>query len=98
MRKKLFKIVFPLIAIIFAIGGSFVSHASEKNVNAPVTAYINPISLPPGTQPCSLAVTCSNLIGPVVCTADYLGVTYQAYSKLSPTDTFCQIVRYKWPE
>ena len=97
MKTKIFKIVLPLIAIVFAIGGSFVSHASEKNVNAPVTAYINPIPLPP-TGPCSVAVTCSNIVSPVVCSATYLGDTYQAYSKANPMDNFCLIVRYRYPE
>ena len=96
MKTLFFKIAMPITAAVMAVGSSFITHASEKSVNGPVVAYINPLTSPP-TLPCTINVTCSNIQAPVVCTAFYQGISYQAFSKASPNDTFCEIVRYKWP-
>jgi len=89
MKTNFFKIVMPAAAILFAIGGSFVSHASEKKTNANVPGYIMLAGM------CQNVTTCSDVSNPVVCTIIYQGITYQAYAKQSPADTVCDIIRWR---
>ena len=81
----------PAVAIILAISGSYTTHASEKGTNALVPGYIYPI----GSCCCINITACSNVANPVLCTAIYQGITYQAFIKQSPSDTTCDIVGYK---
>ena len=81
----------PAIAILLAIGGSFVSHASEKKTNVIVPGYIIPI----GGSICENITTCSNVLTPVLCTVIYQGITYQAFAKQSGSDTVCDITLWR---
>ena len=79
----------PAIAILLAIGGSFVSYASEKTTNALVPGYIDIIG-----SHCIHYTTCSNIVGPVICTAIYQGIVYQAYGRF-PNDTVCDLILWR---
>ena len=91
MKTNYFKIIMPIMAILFAIMGSFSSKASENKSDAYVTGYISP----QWQYMCSLSVGCSST-GFQVCTATYGGISYQAFGKSSPWDTVCSIFLYKY--
>jgi len=91
MKTNSFKIVVSAAAILLAIGGSFVSHASEKKTNIIVPGYI----IPTGDFICRNLTTCSNVSNPVVCTVIYQNGNYQAYNKQSGTDVVCDILLWK---
>jgi len=91
MKTNFFRIVIPAVAILLALGGSFVSHASEKKTNANVSAWIIPI----GATQCMSFSTCSNIVSPVLCTVTYQSNTYQAFNKEAPSDTTCNVLLFK---
>jgi len=91
MKTNYFKMIMPIMAILFAIAGSFSSKASENKTDTYVTGYISP----QWQQMCSISVGCANS-GFQACTATYGGITYQAYGKSSPWDTVCFIFRYQY--
>lgn len=88
MKTNYFKIVMPVIAVIFAIGGSFATFASEKSTQTSVIGYVSYFTS------CDIAVACGTL-GPV-CTATVGGNVYQAFGKFSINDTACPILRRKF--
>jgi len=95
MKNYYFKILGSVTAIIFAITLSFISYAAEISPNrTTVTAYISPVSEPPI---CSKSVLCSDVPSANLCYYNYLGLTYQAFSKVNPNDTNCTLVRYRLP-
>jgi len=91
MKTSLFKIVMPTIAILLAVGGSFASNASEKATSTILPGYIIPL----GGSICQNFTTCENILSPWICTLVYQGIPYQAYGKMSPQDTVCDIILYK---
>jgi len=90
MKTYLSKIIMPIAAITLAIGGSFVSHASEKSSLVKVTGYFHPN----GTPICVPIKIC-NTIGFVLCTTVYQGRVYQVFGKVSPNDTVCPVTLFE---
>jgi len=93
MKTILKKIIMPLLAVILAIGFSFVSHAQEEKIpqlNVPGYYNTNP-SIP---YPCNIVIICSTTVGPV-CIVIISGQAYQAFGKISPTDADCVIILFR---
>jgi len=91
MKTKSFKLIMSIVAILLAISGSFATQAREKKSQAIVPGYIH---VPP-TYLCMQATVCTNIVNPVLCTATYQGVLYQAFIKLHPEDTYCSGIGYR---
>ena len=87
------KIIIPAIAILFAISGSFVTHASELKASAIVPGYVN---LKDNTPPCSRSFNCSDVKGRIctVILGGPMGTLYQLYGKQSLTAVTCNKVLY----
>jgi len=90
MKTILKTVLFPVLAILLAIGSSFATRASEKTNTTTITCHVTPL----GSAPCSISTQCSNTPG-ALCTLTYLGIIYPVYAKLAITDTNCEIVCYK---
>ena len=91
MKTINFKIFASIITILLVISSSIALQASEQR--EPITCYISPI----GQLPCSIPVLCGT-VGPMVCTATYQGMVYQGYAKQNPSDTFCPVTCYRFPQ
>lgn len=87
MKTKLSKIVMSLIAVVIAVSGTFVSHASEKNSKQIVTCWITP---PNSSDICDIIVDCGH--SSRICTIIYQGVAVQAFGKINPNDTVCPLI------
>jgi len=79
----------PTVAILLAVGGSFVSHASEKKTTASVPGYIIPLG-----GICQNVILCNN-ISPGLCTVIYQGLSYQTFAKQAGCNTVCDILLWK---
>ena len=90
MKINYFKIIIPIVVTLLTIGGSLLSHASEKEVTTYITGYVSTF----GHPPCYINVNCTTF-GSSYCTATVGGLTYQAFGKLSPWDTVCSIILYR---
>jgi len=93
MKTNLSKMIMTIVAIMLAIGGSFVSHASEKKTFTILPGYINPIF----SFPCTNVTSCSNIAGRPFCTVTYQGHLYQAFGRQSPGDPYCDTVLFRLP-
>ena len=91
MKNIFLKSVIPTAAILFAIGGSFATHASEKKSQVDVPAF----APQGGTNPCLLTFTCSNVNNGVLCTALIGTNLTQFYGKLTPEAAICPITLWQ---
>ena len=82
MKIHYLKALMPLIAIMFAIGSSVVTKASEKSVLAITNGYV------PNSVPCVNPTQCCN-IGATVCSVYFGGQSYQLFGKFTPVDQTC---------
>lgn len=79
--------------ILLAIVGSVASKANTvKSPQVTVPGYYNPNPAIP--NPCNLVIQCNNIAGPI-CTITVGGQSYQAFGKVSPNDTVCEVTLYR---
>lgn len=90
MKTKYFKIVAGIAAVLFAIGGSFMSHASERtNPNQIIPGYATTNA----ANPCEIPVACSTTPS-AYCTISLGVFTYYAFGKLGPA--YCPVTLYRY--
>ncbi|MNF90200.1 hypothetical protein D3C84_727570 [compost metagenome] len=90
MKTKIFKIGFPVAAVVLAIAGAFASQAAPKSTVATKTGYLDTPS------PCLEARECSDVNNGIVCTYMWQGSNHQAFGK-NPTGGQCSVTLYKKP-
>lgn len=92
MKTNFKQALMPLAVVVLGVVGAFATNAKKQNqqVKTIETGYVttNP------SQPCNLAIECSNINGPV-CTIMLDGVQHQAFGKLNPADVSCAKVLYR---
>jgi len=95
MKTNLLKIAIPTATILFAIGASFTTHASQKSTTGISEAgYFTPIgfdSTGNAPRPCSIAANCTTYDSPL-CMVMYEGQVFQAFGKINPGDVSCPMV------
>lgn len=94
MKSRIFKIAMSLAAVVFAIGGSFASHASVKKPHTYLTGYIDAF------EACRISTACSDIIGPACTATIYVGstaYTFQAWGKLQDYQGVCPLIIYQQP-
>jgi len=94
MKTKSFKLILPIVSIIFAVGGSFVTSASEKSKLAVIPGYA-PLAATENFPACSLTTNCSDNTMNPICTRTIGTITFNAFGKIFPQASTCPIVLYK---
>lgn len=89
MKTNYLKIIATAAAVLFAIGGSFVSHASEKKAQTFVAGYAT-INF---AYPCEVYAPCNNLPFKPICTVQVGSTVYQAFGKSS--FSYCPITLWR---
>lgn len=92
MKNHFLKNVLSLATIVLAIGGSFVSHASQKSPKAIIPGYAttNP------ARRCAHTVACSTDAANPYCTYTTGTTTYYALGRLTPNVYIpCEVILYK---
>jgi hypothetical protein len=90
MKTKFFKIVLPTFILMLAVVSAFAfKNVEDKALLAPETGWINL-----NNKPCAESVQCTTDPGPI-CTMVHLGVTYQAFGKISENPPVCTKVLRK---
>ncbi|WP_067151802.1 DUF6520 family protein [Pseudotamlana agarivorans] len=83
MKTIKFKLLIPVVAIVFAVTSAFTTSASSKvDAVTAINGYID------HETPCEMAVACSLAPGPV-CTNGNDPFAPQVYGKWNPSDTTC---------
>ena len=92
MKNIFIKTVIPAIAILLAIGGSFVTQSAEKKAEICFPGFA-PTYDP---NPCIITTTCSNMLGSYF-TALVGSEIVRFYGKISPGAVTCLVTVYQCP-